>query len=161
MKGTMMSVDVADLTSGPSTRPGDPRPSLLDVIKQLELAVRSHLDDIVRSAGITALQYTALTVLDHHDGLSLAQLARDSFVTPQSVSDLVANLERNDLVRRDRNPRNRRELIVSLTPQGRKLLTTHAQAVAALEAQLTSGLTHTQVGEFRAQLDSCRRALAC
>lgn len=135
------------------------RPSLLYVIKQLELAVRSHLDGIVAGAGITALQYTALTVLDHHDGLSLAQLARNSFVTPQSVADLVANLERNGLVRRDRNPHNRRELIVSLTPQGRALLSAHAPAVAAVEAAMTSGLTPGQIGAFRDHLNSCRVAL--
>lgn len=138
---------------------GSHRPSLLYVIKQLELAVRSHLDDVVAAAGITALQYTALTVLDHHDGLSLAQLARNSFVTPQSVADLVANLERHGLVRRDRNPRDRRELVVSLTPRGRKLLATYAPAVAALEATMTAGLTPQQIGIFRDHLDSCRVAL--
>jgi DNA-binding MarR family transcriptional regulator len=152
-------VDVTARSSGSTAVRGSHRPSLLYVIKQLELAVRSHLDDIVAAAGITALQYTALTVLDHHDGLSLAQLARNSFVTPQSVADLVANLERNGLVRRDRNPQNRRELIVSLTPPGRKLLTTHAHAVAALEATMTSGLTPEQVSVFRNSLDSCRVAL--
>jgi len=149
-----VSLDVA----GQTTR-RRPAPSLLYVIKQLELAVRSHLDDIVKAAGITALQYTALTVLDHHDGLSLAQLARDSFVTPQSAADLVANLERNGLARRDRNPRNRRELIVSLTPAGRELLAAHADAVAALEARLTDGLTPEQAADFRGRLDACRLAL--
>ena len=152
-------MDATALSSGPATLRGSHRPSLLYVIKQLELTVRSHLDDIVKAAGITVPQYTALTVLDHHDGLSLAQLARNSFVTPQSVADLVANLERNGLVRRDRNPQNRRELIVSLTPRGRKLLSTHAQAVAALESEMTSGLTPDQISDFRRQLDSCRAAL--
>lgn len=149
-----MSLDVAGETSRRRSAP-----SLLYVIKQLELAVRSHLDDIVKGAGITALQYTALTVLDHHDGLSLAQLARDSFVTPQSAADLVANLERNGLVRRDRNPQNRRELIVSLTPAARLLLAAHADAVAELEAKLTSGLTPEEAADFRRRLDACRLAL--
>ena len=64
-------------------------PSLLYMVKQVELVVRSHLDELVRPAGITALQYTSLTVLERHDGLSAAQLARDSFVTAQSIADLV------------------------------------------------------------------------
>lgn len=153
------SVDGTAQSSRSTAVRGPHRPSLLYVVKQLELAVRSHLDDIVAAAGITALQYTALTVLDHHDGLSLAQLARNSFVTPQSVADLVGNLERNGLVRRDRNPQNRRELVVSLTPQGRKLLATYAHAVAALEATMTSGLTPEQISAFRNHLDSCRIAL--
>jgi DNA-binding MarR family transcriptional regulator len=135
------------------------RPSLLYMVKQLELAVRARLDDILKDAGITALQYTALTVLDHHDGLSPAQLARDSFVTPQSTADLVANLERRNLVRRDRNPANRRELVVTLTALGRRLLLRYAGAVAALEEDMTSGLDPADVETFRSYLGSCRMAL--
>lgn len=138
---------------------GSARPSLLYMVKQLELAVRVRLDDILKDAGITALQYTALTVLDHHDGLSPAQLARDSFVTPQSTADLVANLERRNLVRRDRNPANRRELVVTLTAPGRSLLLRYARAVAALEEDMTSGLDPADVETFRSYLGSCRVAL--
>ncbi|HST80211.1 MAG TPA: MarR family transcriptional regulator [Kineosporiaceae bacterium] len=132
------------------------RPSLLYVVKQLELAVRSRLDEVLKSSGITALQYTALTVLDHHEGLSPARLARDSFVTPQSIADLIANLERRDLVRRDRNPDNRRELVVSLTPAGRELLARYASAVQALEQEMTARLSPAAVEVFRELLDGCR-----
>jgi DNA-binding MarR family transcriptional regulator len=91
--------------------------------------------------------------------LSPAQLARDSFVTPQSTADLVANLERRNLVRRDRNPASRRELVVSLTPQGRKLLARYAGIVAALEKDMTSGLDPDDIETFRSHLDACRVAL--
>jgi hypothetical protein len=39
---------------------GDPdgEPMLMYLVKQVELAVRSHLDDLLRPAGLTALQYT-------------------------------------------------------------------------------------------------------
>jgi DNA-binding MarR family transcriptional regulator len=131
------------------------RPSLLYMVKQLELAVRARLDYILKDAGITALQYTALTVLDHHDGLSPAQLARDSFVTPQSTADL----ERRNLVRRDRNPANRREFVVTLTASGRTLLVRYAKAVAAPEEDMMSGLDPDDVETFRSYLDSCRVAL--
>jgi DNA-binding MarR family transcriptional regulator len=134
--------------------------SLLYVIKQLELAVRAQLDEIVRSAGITALQYTALTVLDHHDGLSLAQLARDSFVTPQAAADLVANLERRELVRRDRNPVDRREVVVSLTADGRQILADRAGAVQQLERQMIESLDENEARTFRSLLDRCRTSLA-
>lgn len=93
-------------------------PSLLYMVKQVELVVRSHLDELVRPSGITALQYTALTVLERHDGLSAAQLARDSFVTAQSIADLVRSLETRGLIRRERNPKNRRELLILLTEEG-------------------------------------------
>jgi DNA-binding MarR family transcriptional regulator len=138
---------------------GSVRPSLLYMTKQLELVVRVRLEEILKDEGITALQYTALTVLDHHDGLSPAQLARDSFVTPQSTAGLVANLERRGLVRRERNPSNRRELVVSLTGSGRTVLLRHAAEVAALEERMTSALGSEDVEDFRFYLDACRVAL--
>src|SRR6476661_7217120 len=98
-------------------------PSLLYMVKQVELVVRSHLDELVRPYGITALQYTALTVLERHDGLSAAQLARDSFVTAQSIADLVRTLESRELIRRERNSRNRRELEERMVRE----LTTHQE----------------------------------
>lgn len=134
--------------------------SLLYVVKQLELAVRASLDEIVKPAGITSVQYTALTVLDHHDGLSLAQLARDSFVTPQAAADLVANLERRDLVRRDRSAVDRREVVVSLTPQGRQVLTDRAAAVQQLEHLMIESLDEDEARMFRDILDRCRSSLA-
>ena len=90
----MTSGTEPDGTLGAAIDPA--RPSLLYMAKQLELVVRARLEEILKDEGITALQYTALTVLDHHDGLSPAQLARDSFVTPQSTADLVAKLERSE-----------------------------------------------------------------
>src|SRR5690349_23706656 len=109
------------------------RPSVLYLVKQLELVVRARLDEIVRAGGITALQYTALTVLERHDGLSAAQLARDSFVTAQTMADMVRNLETRGLIDRERNAANRRELLIHLTPAGRALLDRFAQPVRALE----------------------------
>lgn len=135
-------------------------PSLLYMVKQVELVVRSHLDELVRPAGITALQYTALTVLERHDGLSAAQLARDSFVTAQSIADLVRSLENRGLVRRERNPRNRRELLILLTDAGRQLLEQHAEPMRALEERMVRDLTAHQTEQFRQALSKAWHALS-
>ncbi|TLS41796.1 MarR family transcriptional regulator [Streptomyces montanus] len=135
-------------------------PSLLYMIKQVELVVRSHLDDLLRPSGITALQYTSLTVLERHDGLSAAQLARDSFVTAQSVADVVRALESRGLVRRERNPRNRRELLILLTESGRDLLARHAEPVRDLEERMVSDLTAHQTDQFRLALSKAWHSLS-
>ena len=135
-------------------------PSLLYMVKQVELVVRSHLDELVRPAGITALQYTALTVLERHDGLSAAQLARDSFVTAQTIADLVRSLENRELVRRERNPRNRRELLILLTDAGRQLLEQHAEPVRELEERMVRDLTAHQTEQFRQALSKAWHALS-
>ncbi|MBV7694588.1 MarR family winged helix-turn-helix transcriptional regulator [Streptomyces sp. TRM70350] len=135
-------------------------PSLLYMVKQVELVVRSHLDELVRPFGITALQYTALTVLERHDGLSAAQLARDSFVTAQSIADLVRSLEGRGLVRRERNPHNRRELLILLTGEARELLTRLAGPVRELEERMVRELTAHQTEQFRQALSKAWQALS-
>ena len=135
-------------------------PSLLYMVKQVELVVRSRLDELVKPAGITALQYTSLTVLERHDGLSAAQLARDSFVTAQSTADLVRSLENRGLVRRERNPRNRRELLILLTDEGRELLARYADPVRDLEERMIRELTAHQAEQFRQALSKAWQALS-
>lgn len=140
--------------------PTYPAPSLLYAVKQVELAVRSHLDDLLRPSGVTALQYTALTVLERGEDVTAAQLARNSFVTTQSMSDLVAALERRDLISRERDVTDRRRVTLSLTPAGRRLLSDQAEPVAALEARMVAGLSAEDVTTFRRALNASRAALA-
>lgn len=135
-------------------------PSLLYMVKQVELVVRSHLDELVKPAGITALQYTSLTVLERHDGLSAAQLARDSFVTAQSMADLVRSLENRGLIRRERNPHNRRELLILLTDEGRALLARYTDAVRELEERMVRELSAHQTDQFRQSLSKAWHALS-
>ncbi|MFF6983050.1 MarR family winged helix-turn-helix transcriptional regulator [Streptomyces sp. NPDC008343] len=142
------------------TQAAKAHPSLLYMVKQVELVVRSHLDELVKPSGITALQYTALTVLERHDGLSAAQLARDSFVTAQSIADLVRSLEGRGLVRRERNPDNRRELRILLTDAARELLARHAGPVRELEQQMVRDLTPHQAEQFRQALSKAWHALS-
>lgn len=134
-------------------------PSLLYTVKQVELVVRSHLDSMLKSAGVTALQYTALTVLRRRDGLTTAQLARNSFVTTQSMADMLAVLERRGLISRAPDPTDRRRVLLSLTGAGRGLLTEHDEVVSALEQRMLAKLSPTQVEQLRSSLNACREAL--
>ncbi|WP_084959317.1 MarR family winged helix-turn-helix transcriptional regulator [Thermoactinospora rubra] len=135
-------------------------PSLLYMVKRVELVVRSHLDALLRPAGITAQQYTALSVLERHDGLCAAELARLSFVTAQSMADMVRALEDRGLIRRERNPRNRRELLILLTDAGRDVLARFEAPVRELEERMVGGLTAAQVKVLREALTKAWRALS-
>jgi DNA-binding MarR family transcriptional regulator len=142
------------------TSAGAPPPTLLYVMKQVELAVRSRLDEILRPVGLTALQYTALTVLERHPDLTSAQLARNSFVTAQTMADMVVILRDRGLIDRHRDQADRRRLVLALTAEGRKLLRAYRGRVAALEAEMLAPLTKRQAEQLRASLSACRGALA-
>ena len=133
---------------------------MLYLVKQVELAIRSHLDDMLRAAGLTALQYTALTVLERHPDLSSAQLARHSFVTAQSMADMVTALEGRGLIERHRDRADRRRLVVALTAVGQDLLGRYRDPVAALETQMLTGLTKAEVTGLRRSLHACHANLA-
>ena len=142
------------------TTPGSrPQPTLLYLIKQVELAVRAGLEEITRPAGLTAPQYTALTVLERHSDLTSAHLARRSFVTAQSMADIVTALLDRGLITRCRDAGDRRRLVIALTPAGRRLLDALRPATAELETRMLTGLGNAEVAVLRAALDSCRRAL--
>lgn len=135
-------------------------PSLLYAVKQVELAVRSHLDEMLRPSGITVVQYTALTALARRDDLTSAELARNAFVTPQSMGDLITALERRDLVTRHTDPRHARRLLISLTPDGEDLLARMSSQVRALEERMLGDLTSGERTELRDYLNRCRNSLA-
>lgn len=133
---------------------------LLYLVKQVELAIRSRLDEIFRPAGLTALQYTALTVLERHEDMSAAQLARHSFVTAQSMGDMIAALQSRGLIERHRDRADRRRLVVALTADGRALLDRYRDTVAALEASMLDGMPEQAVASLRHSLRSCHANLA-
>lgn len=143
-----------------SAEPQDaPAPLLMYAVKQVELAVRAHLDDLLKPAGVTALQYTALTVLERRGALSAAQLARNSFVTAQSMADMVRALTSKELITRDRDETDRKRLLISLTPAGREFLDAVRDDVQELDRRMTGSLTSRQREALRTSLNECRAAL--
>jgi DNA-binding MarR family transcriptional regulator len=146
------------------TRPedvGSPAgPTLLYLVKQLELAIRAQLDEVLRPASITPPQYTALTVLERRSDLSTAQLARNAFVTDQSAADMVGTLEERGLITRVPDPGDRRRRVLRLTDAGRTLLESLRDGVADVEARMLAPLEPAEAGDLRRFVTVCRGALA-
>lgn len=136
-----------------------PEITLLYLIKQLELAVRSHLDETVRDAGLTALQYTALTVLERHPELTSAQLARNSFVRAQTMAQMITVLDGRGLITRERDPNSHRQYLLSLTAEGHRVLGRLREPVRGIETAMVAGLADAEIRQLRDALYSCRLAL--
>jgi DNA-binding MarR family transcriptional regulator len=144
------------------SRPGGIRnaePMLMYLVKQVELAVRSHLDDLLRPDALTALQYTALTALERHPDISSAQLARNAFVTAQTMADMITTLEERGLIERHRDHADRRRLAVALTPDGQEVLDRYRDKMTALESRMLDGLTKPQIAALRRSLNACHANL--
>lgn len=134
-------------------------PSLLYLVKQVELAVRAQLDALLRPHGLTTATYTALTVLAHRTDLTTAALARNSFVTPQAMADIVTTLEARGLVARHADPGHGRRRPVGLTSGGEALLAQVAPQAEALEGRMLAQLDAPTRAGLRDALNHCRSAL--
>jgi len=91
-------------------------------LNQANHAVRSRLDAALVVIEMTGIQYTVLSVIGSHAGLSSAELSRRFFVTPQTMNELIAALERRSLIVRKADPANRRILRMNVTDAGREML---------------------------------------
>jgi DNA-binding MarR family transcriptional regulator len=131
------------------------QPRISYVVARLDRAVRHELDEQVRRFGLRWPQYTALSVLAARGGLSNAQLARRSYVTPQSMNELIAGLEECGLVRRVPDPGHARIRIIELTAPGTRLLAKCDSAVSAMEERMLDGLPRNERDRMRALLTTC------
>ena len=147
------------MTSAEEARPALP-PRTTYLVKQLELAIRAGMDGIAGEFGVTALQYTALSVLARHPGLSAAQMAHRSFVSPQAGNEMVKILERKGLITRAPDPYNRHIRRISLTAAGQAVLSQCEARIDRLEARMLDALGPADIAALRAALGACVRSLA-
>ncbi|MBE1533985.1 MarR family winged helix-turn-helix transcriptional regulator [Actinomadura algeriensis] len=137
-----------------------PEPLTLYLVKRLEQVIRARMDEALRPHGLTTPQFTALTALRHRDGLSSAQLARRSFVTPQTMNEMVRALERHGHIERRRDPGNRRVLLISLTESGRALLRRCDPLAEAIEKDMLGAIPEERHPLFRRSLELGYTALS-
>jgi DNA-binding MarR family transcriptional regulator len=152
-----MATHLAERSDTTMAAPADV--TLLYLIKQVELAVRSRLDDVVGDYGLTSLQYTAMTILERHPGMTSAELARNSFVRAQTMAQMTTYLEARGLVRRERDPQSKRQYLLFLTDEGSRIVHELRDPVAEIERMMTSGLTQGESAQLRASLRAARVAL--
>jgi DNA-binding MarR family transcriptional regulator len=134
-------------------------PRLSYLVGRLDRVLRRRLAAAIEPAGLSLPAYTALSVLRVQDGLSNAQLARRSLVTPQSMSEALAQLVERGYVRRRGDPDHGRIIRTELTPEGRRALRRCDRAVDRVEHEMLDGLAATDVARLRSALARCGRAL--
>jgi DNA-binding MarR family transcriptional regulator len=119
-----------------------PEPGICYAIARLQQRIFAGITERVAPYGVTALQFTTMSVLDRHGApLSTSQLARRAFMTPQSMSEVIHALEGKGLIKRNPHPNHRRTLPATLTAKGRRVLKASEEAVAEFEDSMLAGFT--------------------
>ena len=133
--------------------------NLLYLIGRVDRVVRREIDGVVKAHGLSAAQYTTLSVLARRSGLSNAQLARRALVSSQSMNEVLLALEKRGLVSRRAHPAHGRIRQTRLTAKGRKTLALCNAEVGEVESTMVSGLSRQDQAALHRGLLSCVRSL--
>ena len=128
-------------------------------LKKVQHSLRLSMDAALKELDVTTPQYAALSVLAEEPGISNATLARRSFVTPQTMNQILVRLEAAGLVERRAHPEHGRVLQAYLTGEGERLRQECARRADAVERRMVAGLSEDGRLAFLESLRGCSAAL--
>lgn len=119
------------------------------LLRQASVVFRARTERALADFGVTHPQFSILTMVAAYPGLSNADLARLSFLTPQTVSLIVSNLKRSGALESTPHAVHGRIRHLSLTRDGVALLARCKERVAALEDDLAKDLSVAEEAAVR------------
>ena len=110
----------------PIPRPGEgkrgPEGHLGYLVRQANVAVRAAMERALADLDATPAQFAVLTMIVAYPGLSGADLARLTFLTPQTINVIVRNLVRGGAIEKTAHAVHGRVLRLTATAKGQALL---------------------------------------
>ena len=119
------------------------------LLRQAAGAYRLRMERALADLEVTPPQFLVLTMLAAYPGHSNADLARIALLTPQTVSVIVANLERMGAVARRPHAIHGRIQHLELSESGRALLAKCRARAHAVERDLIAGLSSSEEQAMR------------
>ena len=125
------------------------------LLRQIQGATRRATEEALRNSDLTAAQANVLTELAYGEPRSNAELARLHSVTPQSMVEILASLERRGLISRSAKPDRGRAMPAELTKEGHAQLLSVHLAMRQVEKRLLNSLSTADISRLRMLLETC------
>ena len=139
--------------------------ALADQLHSAAIHLLRHLRKEDDASGLSAPRLSALSVVVFGGPVTLGQLAKAEQVKPPTMTRIVTGLEKDGLVRREGDARDKRLTRIQATPKGQKVLIAGRARRVQLLATAAEKLSSRDLADLRrgAQLlreliDSMRRA---
>lgn len=139
--------------------------ALADQLHSAAIHLLRHLRKEDDASGLSAPRLSALSVVVFGGPMTLGQLARAEQVKPPTMTRIVTGLEKDGLVRRGCDKRDRRLTRIHATPKGQKVLVAGRARRVELLASAVKRLGATELAELgrgvqllRQLIDSMRRS---
>ena len=125
------------------------------LFRQIQGATRRATEEALRDSNLTAAQANVLTELAYGQPRSNAELARLHSITPQSMVEILASLERRGLITRSAKPSGGRAMPAELTKEGHSQLLSVHLAMRQVEQRLLNSLSAVDISLLRKLLEAC------
>ena len=145
-------------------RPGEgkrgPEGHLGYLVRQASVAVRAAMEKALADLEVTPPQFSVLTMIVSYPGVSGAELARLTFLTPQTINVIVRNLEKMGAIRKSADAEHGRILRLTATAKGQALLKRCRARVTEVEDRLGGLLGRDDERAVRRWLSAVGEALS-
>ena len=101
------------------------------LLLQARESVMAHTRPSLREHNLSDQQWRVLRVLGEHGTVETGRVAREAFILGPSLTGVLARMERDGLVRRERDPSDQRRTVVEATAKGRRLVDKLSRTVEA------------------------------
>jgi homoprotocatechuate degradation regulator HpaR len=123
------------------------------LLLQAREAVMAHTRPSLRAHGLSDQQWRVLRVLGEHGTVETGRVAREAFILGPSLTGVLARMERDELIRRERDPYDQRRTVVSATPRGKRMVRKLSTAIEEHYVSMEQALGAERLGQLYALLD--------
>ncbi len=128
-------------------------------VLRLHQLVAACLDTSLAPESLTAAQYTMLSLVRRLGPTTSAQLARWLQVSAQSTGETMKSLEARGWVERGASETNKRIVLLSLTPAGKRVVQRADQLVTAAEERFFAALSPREREAFDRTIQRLRQSV--
>jgi homoprotocatechuate degradation regulator HpaR len=123
------------------------------LLLQARESVMAHTRPSLRGHGLSDQQWRVLRVLGEHGTVETGRVAREAYILGPSLTGVLARMERDGLVRRERDPADQRRTVVEATPKGLKLVEKLSHTIEAHYAWMEKSLGKAKLSQLYELLD--------
>ena len=123
------------------------------LLLQAREAVMLHTRPSLREHGLSDQQWRVLRVLGEHGMVETGKVAREAFILGPSLTGVLTRMERDGLIRRERDDADQRRTVVEATAKGLELVERLSTTIEAHYAWMEKSLGKQKLAELYKLLD--------